>query len=669
MLTSIQFCLNKASDLRTARRNKASNVSLHTITSSKKSVRVSRYSNVNIALLNSMKSNETQQGEELQEALSEQTKLEKKASLLTIKRTLTCFFAVVFGIPLFISTTYKPWLSEFVPMAKMVERTRSLGDQQAYLSEMNFIVDNHKDDFDRIVGLKGPGYEWKAEDWVNDKIRTLELIQISEGQYTFTADLSRSIKLYSVCGICGYVIGGAFLIGFVIYINRDLNKYVIYPLESMYEKVTILGRDPMIATQEDFGRKAGIVSLLQSNSKSNNEEIHLIDKSITKIAYLMAVGYGEAGTGIIIKNMGKAKGLDVDIRGEKVIGIYGFCDIRNFTDATEVLQTDVMKFVNQIAAVVHVNIVKFGGSNNKNIGDAFLYVWKLASFSEAKPFAYRLQDFMRKRHDLNEDEKGIIKMICDCSVYCVVKIIAKINSYKHILAYRENEKLNERIPEYSIQMGFGLHIGWAIEGLIGSQFKIDASYLSPHVNLASRLEAATKQYGVKFLLSEPLYDMLSKDFQAKCRCVDRCTLKGVAEPLRLYTFEVDVSNLPKHKDKYLKMDSKERQSEVNREKSILYNKILNEEITTSDLLKRDKEIRRVLHFHNMNSRGPFINNYRKGFKNYLKGDWQEAHKHFEKCLIINPSDGPSKVLERYIKENDYDSASVGWQGYRVLTSK
>lgn len=76
-----------------------------------------------------------------------------------------------------------------------------------------------------------------------------------------------------------------------------------------------------------------------------------------------------------------------------------------------------MTFVNRIAAIVHINVVKFGGINNKNIGDAFLYVWKLASFSEAPAFAYRLQDFMRKRHELNDDEKSIIKMICDLSVY------------------------------------------------------------------------------------------------------------------------------------------------------------------------------------------------------------------------------------------------------------
>ncbi len=50
-------------------------------------------------------------------------------------------------------------------------------------------------------------------------------------------------------------------------------------------------------------------------------------------------------------------------------------------------------------------------------------------------------------------------------------------------------------------MGFGLHVGWAIEGAIGSEYKIDASYLSPNVNMASRLEAATKQFGVNFLIS------------------------------------------------------------------------------------------------------------------------------------------------------------------------
>ena len=38
------------------------------------------------------------------------------------------------------------------------------------------------------------------------------------------------------------------------------------------------------------------------------------------------------------------------------------------------------------------------------------------------------------------------------------------------------------------------------KGAIGSEFKVDASYLSPNVNMASRLEAATKQFGVPILI-------------------------------------------------------------------------------------------------------------------------------------------------------------------------
>jgi len=47
-------------------------------------------------------------------------------------------------------------------------------------------------------------------------------------------------------------------------------------------------------------------------------------------------------------------------------------------------------------------------------------------------------------------------------------------------------------PDFKVRMGFGLHQGWAIEGAIGSRFKVDASYLSPNVNMAARLEAASK---------------------------------------------------------------------------------------------------------------------------------------------------------------------------------
>jgi class 3 adenylate cyclase len=78
------------------------------------------------------------------------------------------------------------------------------------------------------------------------------------------------------------------------------------------------------------------------------------------------------------------------------------------------------------------------------------------------------------------------------SVISFLKIIAAIRTSRTLYKYRENKALNLRMPNYSVKMGFGLHCGWAIEGAIGSFYKIDASYLSPNVNMASRLEAATK---------------------------------------------------------------------------------------------------------------------------------------------------------------------------------
>lgn len=44
------------------------------------------------------------------------------------------------------------------------------------------------------------------------------------------------------------------------------------------------------------------------------------------------------------------------VPGNKVMAIFGFCDIRNFTDTTEVLQEDIMEFVNTIADIVHTEV-------------------------------------------------------------------------------------------------------------------------------------------------------------------------------------------------------------------------------------------------------------------------------------------------------------------------
>ena len=62
--------------------------------------------------------------------------------------------------------------------------------------------------------------------------------------------------------------------------------------------------------------------------------------------------------------------------GQKTYAIFGFCILDNFVDSTEVLQTDIMTYVNSVAEITHSMVDMYGGSANKNIGDAFLLVWK-----------------------------------------------------------------------------------------------------------------------------------------------------------------------------------------------------------------------------------------------------------------------------------------------------
>ena len=74
-------------------------------------------------------------------------------------------------------------------------------------------------------------------------------------------------------------------------------------------------------------------------------------------------------------------------------------------------------------------------------------------------------------------------------------------------------------------MGFGMHLGWSIEGAIGSAFKIDASYLSPNVNMANKLEEKTKDYGVMLILSQDTYEYMSESAKRNCRPIDSLLIK------------------------------------------------------------------------------------------------------------------------------------------------
>ena len=193
--------------------------------------------------------------------------------------------------------------------------------------------------------------------------------------------------------------------------------------------------------------------------------------------------FGDAGAQVIAKNM-KSEGNNINCiqAGEKVECIFGFCDIREFTATTECLREKIMQFVNTTAAIVHGAAKEHRGFPNKNVGDAFLMVWR--------PPQDNLDENAKlpsgKRHsgpELWEESSPV--PIADHAYMTILESIEKIDNcqtLKDLTLY--NAAINERMPNYRTKLGFGLHAGWAIEGAIGSNVKVDCSYLGPHMQVS-----------------------------------------------------------------------------------------------------------------------------------------------------------------------------------------
>jgi hypothetical protein len=138
-----------------------------------------------------------------------------------------------------------------------------------------------------------------------------------------------------------------------------------------------------------------------------------------------------------------------------------------------------------------------------------------------------------------------LKQLADDALVAFLQSLVAINISRELDRWRSDPALvalaqakNPAATRYTIDMGFGLHAGWAIEGSIGSALKIDASYLSPNVNIAARLDGATKQYGVPLLFSGSFRSLLQPDIRARCRHLDRITVKGSSAPIDIYTFDI-----------------------------------------------------------------------------------------------------------------------------------
>eukprot|EP00743_Colponemidia_sp_Colp-15_P004114 GILK01004442.1.p1 GENE.GILK01004442.1~~GILK01004442.1.p1 ORF type:complete len:836 (-),score=113.06 GILK01004442.1:537-3044(-) len=586
-----------------------------------------------------------------------ETRVGKKLSDLTTRRVIILVLAMLFSVPAFDSSTF----TESVQIGDSGLRDLAVFYRSADYNSFNTTYSNFVSEYSEgetpllYLLIDNNATFFTSMNYTEERFEEIQTTFFDDNAFavfdnSYASQLQAGLNIAKTLFTCVVLAAGAFLF------SKDARELVLEPIERMIEKVKAISRNPLAAAQ--FG--PDITKTLHGKKMSKKQqpyETAILESTLNKIGGLLALGFGEAGSAIISTNMAREGDLNPMIPGKKVWAIFGFCDIRNFTDATEVLQEGVMVFVNQIAEIVHSVVDRYGGSANKNIGDAFLLVWKLPEINS---------ETANDPEKLAQREKARNK-VADMSVIAFLKIIAKINRAPNILKYREDPALNARMPGYQVKMGFGLHVGWAIEGAIGSDFKIDASYLSPNVNMAARLEGATKQYAVPLLISQALHSILSPATRNRCRQVDCVTVKGSTMPMGLFTVDVDPGRL-KIDTRVKKVETlqlalrkqKSRQRKYRIEQSLSLDSFAIHTLFDSDqdlvTMREDIPLK-------------FYTAYNTGFNAYISGEWGIAKEHLNTALEISRGqDGPCQTLLKYLSEFNYVSPKT-WKGYRELTEK
>ncbi|OMJ76643.1 hypothetical protein SteCoe_23946 [Stentor coeruleus] len=503
------------------------------------------------------------------------------------------------------------------------------------------------------------GIEWSSDSVDINSLREIEKYYAHTNNSIAVYDIRIDSRLEAQLNACKTIFVCIVLVAAAIFFTNDANKFAIIPIEKMINKVKAIASNPLKIAEE---KVVDIYDVIEEESKSRwkkfckgckksskegptEYETKVLENTFVKIGVLLALGFGEAGASIISSNVKSGGDVDPLIKGKKIAAVFGFCDIRNFTDATEELQEGVMLFVNELARIVHSTVDHFCGAANKNIGDAFLVVWKFDD-EEVQEFADPII--------FNQDSKQV-GYLGDLALMSFLKIMVKINKDPIVLKYRSNAKLVKRMPGYQVKFGFGLHLGWAIEGAIGSNFKIDASYLSHHVNMSSNLEGLTKNYGIPILLTDRVYNVLSQLGKRYCRHVDTISLKGGRDVYKLFTSDVDFSGIMpgKYKD-----NSKERTK--NKRRALKF-RLDQGVLESSEAFGESKEIALI--------KKPFTDEFFEAhataMKEYLDGNWKEALGLFKNVLKYRENDGPSNSIIAYMEENNFN-APQDWKGIRPL---
>ncbi|MBG1268551.1 GAF domain-containing protein [Nostoc sp. WHI] len=193
-----------------------------------------------------------------------------------------------------------------------------------------------------------------------------------------------------------------------------------------------------------------------------------------------------------------ALGEDALMVGERKEVTILFSDIRGYTTLTENLgAAEVVLLLNQYFETMVEAVFNYEGTLDKFIGDALMAVFG-APLPLTENHAWKaVQSALDMRRRLEEfNQRRII----------------------------------EAQPQ--IRIGIGISSGDVVSGNIGSRKRMDYTVIGDSVNLSSRLEAVTKEYGCDILLSEFTYQLCSDRIWV--RQLDKIRVKGKHQAVNIY---------------------------------------------------------------------------------------------------------------------------------------
>jgi len=180
-----------------------------------------------------------------------------------------------------------------------------------------------------------------------------------------------------------------------------------------------------------------------------------------------------------------------------------FCDVRGFTTLSEKLKDEperLTTLINRLLDPLSEAVLAEGGTIDKYMGDCVMAFWNAPLPSPDHP---------------QRAVRAAMRMM---------EAVTRLNA-----TLREEE--GEAAPAFAI--GVGINTGDCVVGNVGSRWRYDYSVLGDTVNLASRLESLSKEYGVSLILGPDTAQAVGEDYVLIE--LDRIAVRGRATESAIYT--------------------------------------------------------------------------------------------------------------------------------------